>query len=288
MGPQAPPVPRITPQQKTMAWIWTGSKRRSYYKRYGGYYRRGYRRNTKYYRQASQPVEDIEPGVKRVVADPVSETRLTRMYGKRTVSSIVKLSYNFEFEFQFAQLEPVGVYNRALRFVLNEVPGFTDYLGVFSEYRIIRGELYIPTPQSSTGVSSMSNYLIVSSQPFALTAAPVSDNPTENEWVPNQVETSLRQARWQRIVYPDTTTTGVRVGFRPYTMVATDGPINSTVQYQRIWHGYNWTPFTWATESNPITYFGPYVLGQGTVLDDQGTWNPHPTVVLYCQFRGQK
>lgn len=227
-------------------------------------------------------VEDYEPETKRLLADPIAETRLTRAYGTTTRSSVVKLSYNIQWAFS------TGTVAQALRFEINDVPGFADYKTVYSEFRILRGELYIPTQAQSNVEASQANYLVVSSQPFALTAAPIADAGIASNWVPDLAEAALRQARWQRIVYPDSTTTGVRVGFQPYTMVATEGPVSTTVQYQRIWRGNTWTPLTWSDAANGISYFGPYVWRQLTADDANPGFIAYSTIVLYCQFKGQK
>lgn len=265
---------------------WGWRSRYAWRSRYGGPYRRRSRQSRRSWTWRSYPplsvVEDAEPATKRIVSDPIAETRLTRAYGTTTRSSVVKLSYNIQWAFS------TGTNAQALRFEISDVPGFSDYKSVYSEFRILRGELYIPTQAQSNVEDSQANYLVVSSQPFALTTTPIEDAGTPSNWVPEPAEAALRQARWQRIVYPDSTTTGVRVGFQPYTMVATEGPSSTTVRYQRIWRGMNWTPLTWSDPANGISYFGPYVWRQLTGNDSNPAFIAHSTLVLYCQFKGQK
>lgn len=282
-----------------MPWVYATRPR--YWSSWGRYARKGTRVMA---RRASRPgtpyagstypplsvVEDIAPPTKRAsLLDPDwGRGRLNRL-SRTTRSSVIKLTANVGF--QFVQGDSTsGFEGRAFRFSLNDIPGFTDYQSVYSEYRILRGEIVFPTQIGPTSsLSNFNNYLVVSSQPFAQTAIPIPDASDES-WVPNQTEAALRQTRWQRIIYPESTTTGVRVGFYPYTMVATEGPAGSTtvVQYQRIWSGRAWTPFTWSSDTTPITYFGPYVFPQSNITDSPDAFNVNVTLILYLLFKGQK
>lgn len=274
---------------------WSYYGRRYYgYPRYNGWKRYNGTQGRVMARRASRPapyepfrIEETEPSTKRVW-DVTTDTRYITA-DRSTRSSVVKLSYNFNPELVFVSAsDPPETMARPLSFTLNDVPGFSDYASVYSQYRIIRGELVFGTTSTTDNTGSMGNYLVVSSQPFAQTAIPVSGSGI-HLWVPPQPESTLRQTRWQRIVYPDSTTTGVRVGFRPYTMAATQGPSGFTgTYYQRVWHGASWTPFTWATDTRPITYFGPYVWRQTTTTDTAQSWTPYVTVILYLAFKGQK
>lgn len=247
-------------------------------------------------RRASRPAtpyatqDVLEPMTKRsVVVEDYLERPRYLAPSRNTRSSVIKLSANVDFQFVQGDAE-MGFMGRAFRFSLDDIPGFMDYRSVYSEYRILRGEIVFPTQITGTSsVTVFKNYLVVSSQPFAQTAIPIP-NASNESWVPDQTEAALRQTRWQRIIYPDSTTTGVRVGFYPYTMVATEGPAGSTtvVQYQRIWSGRAWTPFTWSGETTPITYFGPYLFPQSNFSDTPDAFNVNVTLILYFVFKGQK
>ena len=67
------------------------------------------------------------------------------------------------------------------------------------------------------------NYLIVGSRPFAAVQAPGNQNSGPSALVPPQLETDLRQAKWQRIRNPSTISQVVPIGFHPYTMIQTTG-----------------------------------------------------------------
>lgn len=285
VGPQAPPNTNTTPQEKTMPYRWTGYWRKPYYRRYGNSWRKPYYKRNTTYRQRSETraIEDLEPNTKRL--------DIPRNRFGSTRSSVVKLSIQFTTSLNYVDPDTTTVMATPVQFGLNGIPGFSDYKSVYSKFRVIRGEVIIPTLASSNTTSTVGNYLVVSSQPFAETVETAPD-PTGNSgsWVPNQEENALRQARWQRTVYPDSTTTGVRIGFQPYTMVATYGPQTSNVErtWQRIWRGYNWTPFTWVTATEGLLYYGPYILRSPTDDNQGALWQASLTVILYCQFAGQK
>lgn len=235
--------------------------------------------------------ETVEPETKALwsVEDYVERPRYLAP-PRTNRSSVVKLTYNFQAILMAPNSSSV-MQAQPLTLFLSSVPGFSDYQTVYSEYRVLRGVLSLPTLATTDQFSTVNNYLVVSSQPFALTSAPLtpSSETTINNYVPPQTENALRQARWQRVVYPDSTRTAVNIGFYPYTMVATDGPDTANTKYQRIWSGRRWTPFTWST-SPSVAYFGPYVWRQSTSTDVVGTeaWQPYVTVTLYCIFKGQK
>lgn len=248
-------------------------------------------------RRASRPAtpfaisETMEPETKALWSVEDYAERPRYLAPPRTNrSSIVKLTYNYQIALMSPNSSSV-MQALPLTLNLNNVPGFSDYQTVYSEYRILRGVLSLPTLATTDQFATVNNYLVVSSQPFALTSAPLTPTTETSayNYVPPQLENALRQARWQRVVYPDSTRTAVNIGFYPYTMVATDGPDNGTTKYQRIWSGRRWTPFTWST-SPSVAYFGPYVWRQSTSTDSTGTeaWQPYVTVTLYCIFKGQK
>lgn len=250
-------------------------------RRYTNY--RRYARRPGAARRAARPadplVEYVEPATKRVSLLYPEAQYATAMSGTR--SSLVKLSATIVQGFT-TETDPIR-YN-CLRFGLSEINGFTQYSQTYSEYRIIRAEMIIPTAQ--TGAQA---WLVASSQPVAETLPPIALTQlgTASSWLPTQTEGDLRQMRYQRTIYPQSTTTGVRVGFKPYTLTAAYGPVSATNLFQRIWRGYLWTPFTWAL-GNPLQYFGPYVAPANTQTDEQVDAVLPVTVTLYCQFKGQK
>lgn len=269
--------------------------RRNYYgrPRWNGWRRYNATQGRVMARRASRPaptvldVEEYEPATKRVWDATPAAPRYVAP-SRSTRSGLVKLTYSFNPALMYAGGDDV-VRAAALRFTLNDVPGFSDYVSVYSEYRIVKGELVFSTAATTTNTGTLANYLVVSSQPFAQTAVPETSTGNLDYWVPPQTETTLRQTRWQRVIYPESVTTGVRVGFRPYTMAATEGPSGSSgTKYQRIWHGGAWTPFTWATATTPINYFGPYIWKQTTESDVDQAWSPYVTLTLWLYFKGQK
>lgn len=269
-----------------MPWVW---RRYGSYQRYRGRYA-WYRRPGAGRRPArpagpyrEQERAEIEPVTKRIsLVFPERGEGIER--GDR--SAMVKLTYNVSFP--FVSTEDGSSVGNPFQFTCNAVPGFTDYSSVYSQFRLLRASLTVPPLQQGNTLNSIRNFLVVSSQPFANTAVPVAAAPVAGTWVPSQPEEALRQARWQRVVYPDSNQTGVTFWFYPYTMIAGYGPSTSNdYRYQRVWRGRNWTPFVWAT-TNPLEWFGPYVWAQRTVDDGNPDFSVPVTLTLYCQFKGQK
>ena len=95
---------------------------------------------------------------------------------------------------------------------------------------------------------------------------------TPASFVPAQLETDLRQAKWQKLRYPNSTSLVVPVGFHPYTMIQTYGPgVNTSgTAWQRVWEANRWMPFSWAfpigtstATARGIAFYGPYMVVDG-------------------------
>ena len=77
----------------------------------------------------------------------------------------------------------------------------------------------------------------------------LGDNQTE-KFVPPAEESALRQTRWQKIIYPNKITRKLSIGFKPYTLVACQGPSSvQNAQWARVWECSRWMPFNWANTS---------------------------------------
>lgn len=275
-------------QSKNMAW----SRR---YGRYRRYHRPGYRRRYS----------------RRLI-------RRHRRYGRRhrtSRSSLVKLTQELSFDWS-AGTADAPTY-RPFDFDVRNLPGFNDYATVYSQFRLLKAVLYVRTSSSyvreevvsssaatpaTTMVAPQNDYLVVSSGPFASTSAPLNPaqqiNPANT--VPPQTEGSLRQSRWQKVRYPSKVTSKLVVPFKPYTMVADYGPTvysnpssPTPVVYQRKWGARRWMPFSWAlTGQSALKFFGPYVIENTPQMRSPGidaqTSSHYCTLVVYCQFKGQK
>lgn len=237
---------------------WYGRRRFRRYRRYGG---RRYRRG-------------------------VSRRRYSRRRSRSTRSSTVKLTREFTFQFRTGT---GSISNNAFSFAPTDIPGFVDYFNVYTHFRIKKAVLRVAVTSSNTN-----NFLIVPSGPFAATMPPVLDTDPQNpaSYLSTITEEQLRQSRWQRVLYPDTTRTGIKVPFVPYTMISTHGPsLNATTRlWQRHWSARKWMPLTWAygattTAAVPMQFFGPFVL-ESTTTDR--SWNPECTLIVYLQFKGQR
>ena len=94
------------------------------------------------------------------------------------------------------------------------VPGFMDYQATYSHFRILKCKLFMArTIGGNTGASF--NYLTVGSRPFAAVQPPGADYSGPSVLVPPQLETDLRQTKWQKIRNPSTITQVVPIGFHP-------------------------------------------------------------------------
>lgn len=231
-----------------------------------------------------------------------TRTRFARTYRRRasakTTSKTIKLTLDSTWTFRQSSS---GVWS-AFNFSPVLIPGFIDYATTYTHFRLIKANLYISrTLGEDTG--SLNNYLVVGSRPYASLTAPSSTTSFQSYLVPPQTEEALRQSRWQKVKYPSTTTQRVRVGFKPYTMIATFGPAQdgtSNNAYQRIYEGRKWMPFTWAkpvtgtnqAASKALRFWGPYMVidtntGNGEIPTTE-TLTGNCTLELYCQFKGQQ
>ena len=179
------------------------------------------------------------------------------------------------------------------------VPGFMDYQATYSHFRILKCKLYMArTIGDNTGANF--NYLIVGSRPFAAVQAPGDQSSGPSALVPPQLETDLRQAKWQRIRNPSTISQVVPIGFHPYTMIQTNGPSTLGLAnrlWQRIWEAKRWMPFTWAQAPTSggglggIAFYGPYVVVDGYDGNISGIFSGKAvecTLRITVQFRGQR
>lgn len=224
-----------------------------------------------------------------------------RRYGRRrtrtTRSSLIKLTWQNSFAFG----DTGGTYN-PFQFQMNSIPGFSDYSTTYSQFRIVKAHLQLMRSRASDTdgnpiFEELSNVLIVPSGPFASMSAPVALSQVHSpvNYLIRQSESALRQSRWQKQLYPNTTTQAVHVGFHPFTFNAAFAPAldassASPRVYQRIWKGRNWTPMTWVNnlQSSGVTFFGPYVL-VNSKNDEHAEVSGVPfTLTLYVQFRGQR
>lgn len=150
------------------------------------------------------------------------------------------------------------------------------------------------------------NYLVVPSRPFATQVGPFgsasNSSATVQTLVPFAAEDLLRQTKWQRTLRPSNVKPYVRVGFKPYCMVGTNGPATvvtaGSPTYYRPWEGRRWMPMSWVAglggtaSGNHTTFFGPYVVRNNNVTggDPSSTADSTftATLTVYLQFRGQK
>lgn len=209
-----------------------------------------------------------------------------RRFSKRrgTTSSVVRLSQDATWT-----LRQNGQDNwLAFSFSPLSLPGFSDYQTTYSHYRILKARLYISRTLGEENDGSQNNYLVVGSRPFAATGSTVGN-------LLPQPEEALRQTKWQRVHYPNTTTRRVSVGFYPYTMVGTFGPaaVGGGSQWYRIWEAKRWMPFTWANPgTNPtgVKYWGPYLVVDGPYgnLPNSQQYTVQCTLQVSVQFKGQR
>lgn len=213
----------------------------------------------------------------------------------RTVSSIVRLTQEASWAMGTRENSTVPFKWNAFQFSAGTMPGFRDYQGAYTHFRLLYARLTISTFDPATSDSNETlNYLIAGSRPFAASNAPVNESSTANSYVPPQHEQDLRQTKWQKVHYPSKVSNKVVTSFHPYTMVATHGPAtqtSSTVVFQRIWEGRTWMPITW-TLNSPLIFYGPYVAAstmQGRDPDaGSNNFPAYGNLEVLCQFRGQK
>lgn len=235
---------------------------------------------------------------RRRMARPRYRRRYRRSRGSRkTTSAYVTLTQN-------SQWAPAGETGsppkwNVFSFSPATVPGFMDYRATYSHFRILKCKLFMGRAITGNPGTSFS-YLTVGSRPFAAVQAPGNQGSGPTALVPPQLETDLRQTKWQKIRNPPTTSLVVPIGFHPYTLIQTNGPATTGVanrMWQRIWEAKRWMPFTWAQIGMPgagqggIAFYGPYV-----VIDTPGGGEPSAilgqsvecTLRMVVQFRGQR
>nr|WPS96426.1 MAG: capsid protein [Cressdnaviricota sp.] len=228
--------------------------------------------------------------------------RRLRRAPKGTYSSVVTLTQDAEWTLFTPATESTGRTWKPFFFNPATVPGFLEYKATYSHFRILKARLYISRAiDGETG--STYNYLVVGSRPFAAVQTVTSSSASPLAFVPEQLETALRQTKWQKVRYPNTTKNVVSLGFYPYTIVQTFGPSSTGGTgnfWQRIWEGKRWMPLAWTRDRmgvNPaagIAFYGPYVVvdsSTGEIPDPvlgQGTGTVQCTLRLSVQFKGQR
>lgn len=231
-----------------------------------------------------------------------------RGYGRRrsrsTRSSTVKLSRQLVYGFGISGTGTDTTY-APFTFQFNGMPGFLDYADTYSEFRVVKARLQVSrvTPNGSSGLNvsptfdSTSNLLVVPSASMASLRPPVpyTQASTDSSYLPPLIEEQLRQSRWQKQYYPNTTTQAITVGFQPFTFRAAFAPSQGTASvYQKVWRGRNWTPMSWVSStSEHIDWFGPYIM-MNTFADVSATAGSNGvrsvpcTLTVWVQFRGQR
>lgn len=221
--------------------------------------------------------------------------RYRRSRRTSTKSSVVCLTYETSWQ---PQSTTDTTMHSAFYFNPYDSHAFREYKTVYSHFRILKAKMYMAIQYPNNEFQNVTNYLVVGSRPFASAAEPIQSYPS-GLWVPQATEAELRQSRWQRLHYPNTTTQVVTIGFYPYTMVAALGPTFPEKDgfYQRIWEGKKWTPFTWAwnpdsgnsSSSQGLQYFGPYVVrNYANTNKIPGLVQINVQVKYWCQFKGQR
>lgn len=209
---------------------------------------------------------------------------------KSTRSAVVKLSLQGAYQPYNGEVNPPTPWY-AFRFRLNSLPGFGDYQATHSHFRILKARMYIGRDLDGETNTVDTNYLVVGSRPFAASQPPlpgVFGNP--EAYVPPQAEAALRQAKWQKNIYPRSTTSRISVGFHPYTMIATYGPTagDTGITWQRIWEGRRWMPMAWANSAAGLWFWGPYLAHFQNLDSEPVEKNYNYTLEIHTQFRGQK
>ncbi|QNJ47549.1 capsid protein [Vingilotevirus gimli] len=233
----------------------------------------------------------------------VAGSRYRRRYrrGRRyrkTTSAYVTLTQNAQW-ILFTESGGVRRWN-VFTFTPATVPGFMDYQATYSHFRILKCKLFMARSIAGN-VGTSFNYLTVGSRPFAAVQPPGFENSGPSTLVPAQLETDLRQAKWQKIRNPPTTSLVVPIGFHPYTIIQTHGPATIGISnrlWQRTWEAKRWMPFTWAQApsgaTNPpggIAFYGPYVVVDAADGDVPGAFSGQAvecTLRITVQFRGQR
>lgn len=222
--------------------------------------------------------------------------RRSRRY-RKTTSAHVTLTQNAQWAL-FTDSGSVRKWN-VFTFSPATVPGFMDYQATYSHFRILKCKLFMARSIGGNTGTSFS-YLTVGSRPFAAVQPPGNQSSGPADLVPPQLETDLRQAKWQKVRNPPTTSLVVPIGFHPYTLVQTNGPATvglSNRVWQRTWEAKRWMPFTWAQAPvsggglGGIAFYGPYVVVDAVDGDIPGAFSGQAvecTLRLSVQFRGQR
>lgn len=235
---------------------------------------------------------------RRRMARPRYRRRYRRSRGSRkTASAVVKLTSEISWT-NFAQPDGQARRYSPFYFAPNQLPGFPDYQLTYSQFRILRCKLQLSLASEGGEVD---NFLVAPSRPFARNMGPsaVGDYQTE-KFVPTADEPALRQTRWQKVIYPNKITRKLTIAFKPYTLVACQGPSSvQNAQWSRVWECNRWMPFNWANTSqydlNPngvsgsLYMYGPYLVPNapsGGAPGVKGTI--YGTMTIYLQFRGQR
>lgn len=249
-------------------------------------WRRGYGRRRYYRRRFTW---------RRRFGRRLSRRRYGRRRARSTRSSVIKLSW--QNSFTFANTD--GSYS-PFEFQMSSIPGFSDYSTTYSQFRILKAHLQLLRGRSEgeggVAFDQLSNVLVVPSGPFAALNPPVPLSQVHNplNYLRSQTEATLRQSRWQKQLYPSTTTQAVHIGFHPFSFRAAFAPAidassASPNVYQRMWKGRSWTPMTWVNVvSSGTTYYGPYVIVNGSNDEPSSSVLAPFTLTLYVQFRGQR
>lgn len=244
-----------------------GYSRRRYYRRRSTRYYRGYSRRRRSYRRQSTSKSAVVKLSTEVAWTAVTSTTGTPNW----------LPYSFT---------PIVL------------PGFSEYQTTYSQFRVFKAVLHINRTADETY-----NYLVVPSRSFATQVGPfLNGNATTSAQalVPAAAEDLLRQTKWQKTLRPSNVKPYVRVGFKPYCMIGTQGPAASTNSgtpvYFRPWEGRKWMPMSWVagvggSTNQQTPFFGPYVVRNNNVTGanpSTADYNFTATLTIYCQFRGQK
>lgn len=243
-------------------------------------------------------------------------SRRYRRYGKRsgTRSSLVKLTWQTPVNMQ----TPTGV--RPLSFSPTQLPGFMDYFNVYSQFRIVKGNLKVhldtapvqpvtgQDPPTQVLTNQQWTFLKVASRPF------IEDQAQENArlladgsfegGISNQVFdvadlqepiVQLRQSKWQKQYYPSDVRNVLSFNFRPYTLSWSGmpllGPTPSSTADRRVLTSQSYLramrPGSWM----PMSFTGVSQLAaSGTTLQSRGSvvfYGPYLARLLANQGDGQ-
>lgn len=230
---------------------------------------------------------------RRRLARPRHRRVYRRRYSSRksTRSGVIKLTTNHVHTF----VTGGGDVNPVVFSPLT-LSGFGDYAAAYTHFRLLKAVYTLPRDMAVVDGSAVApdyavRYLIAGSRPFASNNPPIDkDAFSPYNYVPAVEPVALRQCRWQKTFFPNATRPSVTAAFCPYTMIGTFGPANATgQQYQRIWEGRRWMPFTWARSSpSYLAFFGPYIYPHDSGDSTTGvTTQVTGTLTVWLQFRGQ-